>query len=179
MTMYSPECDSDQDTQGTASPDDGIDSMSQLQSAQNNKLDDALGLNPTSNRLAPSQLDQHEGHGLTSASALRKVSEQLLSTSRTRASLSAPLTPRPLAPASEARPSSIALPPGALARQPGPPRCLPHPHKPAITNFLSAWATPLHPPAKDLPVPHPRFRSKLHKQFSLSQRKKLVIRHTV
>merc|ERR550525_2274041 len=95
--------------------------MSQLQSAQNNKLDDALGLNPTSNRLTPSQLDQQEGHGLTSASALRKVSEQLLSTSRTRASLSAPLTPRPLAPAPEARPSSIALPPGALARQPGPP----------------------------------------------------------
>ena len=139
--MYSPECDSDQDTQGTASPDDGIDSMSQLQSAQNNKLDDALGLNPTSNRLAPSQLDQHEGHGLTSASALRKVSEQLLSTSRTRASLSAPLTPRPLAPAPEARPSSIALPPGALARQPGPPRCLSHPHKPAINCHFPLLST--------------------------------------
>merc|ERR550525_625919 len=94
--------------------------MSQLQSAQNNKLDDALGLNLASNRLPPTRLDQHEGHGLTSASALRKVSEQLLSTSRTRSSLSAPLTPRPLAPAPDARPSSIALPPGALARQPGP-----------------------------------------------------------
>ena len=60
-----------------------------------------------------------QGSHLSSASALRKVSEQLLSTSRTRASLSAPLTPRAPAPLADSRPSSIALPPGA--RPPGPP----------------------------------------------------------
>ena len=95
-----------------------------LPPARMDQQEDSLGLNLASNRLLPTRLEQQEGLGLTSASALRKVSEQLLSTSRTRSSLSAPLTPRSLAPAPDARPSSIALPPGALARQPGPPRCL-------------------------------------------------------